>query len=72
MSNSGQTTSSHGAKGILATMHHEWRAPAPTPGASTSAHRRQRAQAATSAGQVQNDTSSTRLSARIAAREPRV
>ena len=41
---------------ILTTMHHEWRAPAPTPGTSTSAHRRPRAQAATSAGQVQNDT----------------
>ena len=44
---------------ILATMHHEWRAPAgpaPTPGTSTSTHRRPRAQAATSAGQVQSDT----------------
>ena len=45
---------------ILATMHHEWRAQgphtAPTPSTSTSAHRRSRAQAATSAGQAQNDT----------------
>jgi hypothetical protein len=44
---------------ILATMHHERRArphTAPTPGTSTSTHRRPRAQAATSTGQVQSDT----------------
>jgi hypothetical protein len=31
---------------ILATMHHEWRAPTQTPGTSTSAHTHTRAQAA--------------------------
>jgi hypothetical protein len=54
-------TDANGNFRILATMHHdsEWRAPAgpaPTPGTSTSTHRRPRAQAATSAGQVQSDT----------------